>query len=192
MESAQGFVLEVPAVRQDFQGRERIPPEDVPGAETMKKPIKWTTKHKREALRFILRRCDVVAATGPLQSAGRIQIGPRHFEDERALRRTLASMGMGAPAGDRIDREVALVHALATASPEVHSMIKDACADHERIVAKLATGRFMRVSFVELHDRDDRRINAWDDDKRERRFAHAAARAYGGKVVRAHRIRRAT
>lgn len=58
-----------------------------------------------------------------------------------------------AVAAARIEREVALVHALATASPEVRAQIDAARADHTRVIAKLATGRWMRSAETKPRER---------------------------------------
>lgn len=155
-----------------------------------KKPIEWTERHQQEALRRIYEIAAEQIGAGRYDGD---KFGELTEDAQREdwWRRALREMRLDAA---RIDREVALVHSLATATPEVRAMVEAARVDHVRVVGKLATGRWVRETSVGVR-RGKATNKQWrkvrDMPLRTRADAHGAAKACGGVALRFARIRRA-
>ncbi len=163
----------------------------------MSTAIKWTEAHRPVAyIRSLEIATELVHASGiGVRAPGLILAAHASPLFESAWRAELAAAGLDAA---RINREVALVHALATASPETRAMIEAARADAARIIGKLATGRYVRETWWELRAgniRGRRHINFGKHTDRAKAFALASEWGLdlkrGWRMVRVTQTRRA-
>lgn len=143
-----------------------------------RKSIEWTGAHRRHA------EARVMELDAINRRSGFVGVYMAHLftedhpiDSEERFRAVLDCAPRAHRLGhDRIDREVMLVHRLATAKPEVLEMIEQACVDHARVVAKLATGQYVRESgerfYVYLRKMAEASKN-WQPDRESAQFIAA-------------------